>query len=121
VGNALGRVKFMFPNRYNVYIHDTPSKTLFARSQRSFSHGCIRLSNPFDLAVLLLGEQGWDHGRFEGAVERGRTRTVSLDRPVPVHILYQTAWVAPDGSLQFREDIYGRDAALAQQLATTGS
>jgi len=120
-GNALGRVKFMFPNDYNVYIHDTPRKALFARGQRTFSHGCIRLADPFTFAELLLGRHGWDKARFEEAVRVGRTRIVNLTDPLPVFITYETAWVDDAGTVQFREDIYGRDATLAGRLGRPAS
>lgn len=120
-GNALGRVKFMFPNDYNVYIHDTPKKALFARGQRTFSHGCIRLADPFTFAELLLGRHGWDKTRFEEAVRVGRTRIVNLPDALPVFITYETAWVDDAGTVQFREDIYGRDAMLAGRLGRLAS
>ena len=116
--NALGGVKFMFPNKYDVYIHDTPTKSLFARAQRAFSHGCIRLSNPFRFAELLLGGQGWDRAQIDAAVASGKTRRVDLDQPLPVHITYVTAWVEPDGTAQWRDDVYGRDAVRSRDLAT---
>jgi L,D-transpeptidase YcbB len=119
--NALGQVKFMFPNRHAVYIHDTPSKGLFARTERAYSHGCIRLSDPFALAELLLGQQGWDGARIDQAVATGRNRVVRLDEPVPVHLTYRTAWVAEDGTAHFREDIYGRDAERARELEAPSS
>lgn len=116
--NALGRVKFMFPNPHNVYLHDTPSRGLFARSARAFSHGCIRLARPLDLAeqVLAAGDvEGWSSGRIDQVV-RGRERTVvNLREPVPVHITYLTAWV-DDGVAQFRSDIYEHDQKLLAAL-----
>lgn len=115
-GNALGRVKFMFPNRFNVYLHDTPARELFERSRRSFSHGCIRLAKPLALAEALLRGQGWTMEEIEEATGRSTPRTVDLDEPVPVHILYWTAWIDPNGTMQFRRDIYGRDEAVARAL-----
>jgi len=115
--NALGRVKFMFPNPYSVYLHDTPSKALFERSERAFSSGCIRVENPFELAVLLLeGQPGWDREAIDRAVASGETKSVTLARPVPVLVTYWTAWVDRDGVLQLRTDIYGRDAHVAAGL-----
>ena len=114
--NALGRVKFIFPNRFNVYLHDTPARELFARASRPFSHGCIRVAEPIQLATLLLAEQGWTREQVVAAAERGRERSVHLERPVPVHILYWTAWVDDDQTLQFRGDVYGRDGAVARAL-----
>jgi murein L,D-transpeptidase YcbB/YkuD len=116
--NALGRVKFMFPNRFNVYLHDTPSTGLFARSERAFSSGCIRVEQPIELAERLLApDPGWDRGAIVSAIERGDERTVVLPKPVPVHVLYWTAWADDDGAVNFRRDIYGRDGAVAQALA----
>ena len=108
--NALGRVKFMFPNDHSVYLHDTPSKDLFNRTVRAFSHGCIRIEKPIDLAEYLL--QGTPKGSRDAILatfKRNKEQTVWLPEPVPVHIQYWTAWVADDGSLQFRNDIYGYD------------
>jgi murein L,D-transpeptidase YcbB/YkuD len=116
--NALGRIKFMFPNRFNVYLHDTPSKSLFERAVRSFSHGCVRVQHPIDLAEVLLGGQpGWSRAGIEAAISSGARRVVTLDRPVSVHITYLTAWVNKDGSVHFRGDVYGRDRALGEALA----
>lgn len=116
-GNALGRVKFMFPNRFNIYLHDTPAKTLFSEPDRAFSHGCIRVQDPMGLAELVLEmNDGWTRERIEQAVASGRRTIVTLDQPLPVHISYLTSWVNKDGSVHFRKDIYGRDAALAQAL-----
>jgi murein L,D-transpeptidase YcbB/YkuD len=115
--NALGRVKFMFPNAYAVYLHDTPSKSLFEKSERALSSGCIRIENPFELADLLLeGQSDWDRAAIERAIGAGKTRTVTLARPVPVLLSYWTAWVDRDGALQLRPDIYGRDAKVAAGL-----
>lgn len=115
-GNALGRVKFMFPNRFNVYLHDTPARELFDRTSRSFSHGCIRLEKPLELARLLLDDQEWTREEIEQATGRRTPKTVQLDRRVPVHILYWTAWVDEGGTLQFRRDIYDRDRAVTRAL-----
>ncbi len=114
--NALGRIKFMFPNRFNVYIHDTPSKSLFAKSKRVFSHGCVRVENPPQLAEVLLKEQGWTVGKVNRQIASGKKRVVNLKDPIPVHITYLTAWVNKDGSTHFREDVYGRDKRLAAAL-----
>lgn len=114
--NALGRVKFMFPNRFNVYLHDTPARELFDRSSRSFSHGCIRVAKPLELAERLLRDQGWTTEEIEEATRRSTPKTVNLDRPVPVHILYWTAWVDESGTVHFRRDIYGRDPAVLRAL-----
>ncbi|HET6468589.1 MAG TPA: L,D-transpeptidase family protein [Geminicoccaceae bacterium] len=109
--NALGRFKFLFPNHHAVYIHDTPQRGLFGRSQRSLSHGCIRIEQPMDLALALLGRQGWDQGRIEAALETARTRRIELTRPIPVFLDYRTAFADEEGRLQLRPDIYGHDAA----------
>jgi len=115
--NALGRIKFMFPNRFNVYLHDTPSRELFERTVRTFSSGCIRVEKPLELGAFLLdGTRGWDQSRLEKEISTGRTQVVRLNRPVPIHLTYQTVWVAADGSVQFRDDIYGRDRRLAAAL-----
>lgn len=115
--NALGRMKFMFPNRYDVYLHDTPSRTLFAEAQRDFSHGCIRVEKPIDLAVYLMQKSRWDRDAIESALDEGTERTIYLPRPTPIHLLYWTAWADEDGTIQFRSDINGVDRALAGALA----
>ncbi len=116
--NALGQVKFMFPNKHNVYLHDTPSRDLFGKASRTFSSGCIRVEKPEELADALLVEQpAWTREAVRAAMEAGEERTVTLDRPLPVHLLYWTAWVAADGTVQFRADIYGRDGNLERALA----
>jgi murein L,D-transpeptidase YcbB/YkuD len=119
--NPLGRVKFMFPNDFSVYLHDTPKRELFARAQRAFSSGCIRVEKPVELAELLLqGTPGWDRQRIDAVIEQGKTRTVTLASPVPVHLVYLTAWQDSDGKLQFREDLYGRDSRLLQFIFKNG-
>lgn len=116
-GNALGRMKFMFPNRFNVYLHDTPAKALFKKDQRSFSHGCIRVHHPELLGAVVLDKtEGWPQSRIEETIAGGERRVVTLAAPLPVHISYLTAWVNKDGSLHFRDDIYGRDKKLADAL-----
>lgn len=115
--NALGRIKFMFPNKFNIYIHDTPAKSLFKKAQRSFSHGCIRVSDPFALGDMLLADQGYDRARLEAIRDTGERTVVKLERPIPVHITYLTAWMNKDGSTHFRKDIYKRDAVLLKALA----
>jgi murein L,D-transpeptidase YcbB/YkuD len=116
--NALGAVKFMFPNKFAVYLHDTPSRELFGQTARAFSSGCIRLERPFDLAELLLGDQAdWTRSAIETAAGAGSEQTVRLTRPVPVHLLYWTAWTDPSGGvIQFRDDIYGRDDPVLREL-----
>lgn len=113
-GNALGRVKFMIPNRHAIYLHDTKSKHLFKKSQRAFSHGCIRLEKPMVFARMMLGQQnGWGNARINRALGSSRTHGVALKKPVPVYIAYWTAWIDEKGQLQFRPDIYRRDNPVA--------
>jgi murein L,D-transpeptidase YcbB/YkuD len=109
-GNSLGLVKFMFPNQYNVYLHDTPADSLFARATRSYSHGCVRLEQPVELAKYVLRDQPeWDAARIESAMHAGVEKHVKLKEPLPVYLGYWTARVTPDGILQFRQDVYGTD------------
>jgi murein L,D-transpeptidase YcbB/YkuD len=116
--NALGQVKFMFPNSHNIYLHDTPSQSAFQRPRRDFSHGCVRVAKPFDLAAWVLAEQPeWTPERIRGAMSGEKPTQVNLKRPIPVYILYGTAVAAADGQVSFLEDIYGHDATLAQVLA----
>lgn len=119
--NALGTVKFMFPNRHNIYLHDTPAKSLFSREVRTFSHGCIRLNDPHDFAYALLAVQTSDPvGEFQSILRSGRETRVNLDTPVPVHLIYRTAFTSAKGHTQFRRDVYGRDAALWDALSAAG-
>lgn len=119
--NALGLVKFMFPNKYNIYLHDTPSKSLFDREVRAFSHGCIRLADPFDFAYALLAVQSNDpKGEFQRILKSGRETKVMLDATVPVHIIYRTALIGPKGNAEFRRDVYGRDAKIWKALENAG-
>jgi murein L,D-transpeptidase YcbB/YkuD len=116
--NDLGRIKFMFPNKYSVYLHDTPSRALFARGARGFSSGCIRIEKPIELAELVLrGAPGWDRPAIEAAVESGGRRALSLPEKIPVHLAYLTAWVDREGATHFRPDIYGRDPVLDKALS----
>jgi L,D-transpeptidase YcbB len=113
--NALGRIKFMFPNEHSVYLHDTPSRDLFARDNRAFSSGCIRVENPLELAEQLLGERG--RTRVESLIASGRTETVFLNKPMTVMLLYWTAEVDAAGKVSFFSDVYQRDAAVIAALA----
>lgn len=118
-GNALGRVKFLFPNSYSIYFHDTPSKGGFAKEKRAFSHGCIRLSQPTELAEYLLrNDSTWTPEKIKKAMFGGRETHVNLkaDARRPVTISYYTAWVSTDGLLNFRDDVYGHDDRLAKEL-----
>jgi murein L,D-transpeptidase YcbB/YkuD len=115
--NALGRIKFMFPNKFQVYLHDTPSRELFARPSRAFSSGCIRVEKPMELAgYLLQANSDWDRNRVETVIAAGRTTRVNLARPVPVHLTYATTWIGEGGTIHFRDDVYGRDIVLSQAL-----
>jgi len=114
--NALGRVKFMFPNPYDIYMHDTPTRDLFTRADRTFSSGCIRLENPLELAELLLRESGqWDRAAIDRVLADGRPQTVKLPRPLTVLLIYGTA-VSEDGEIYFLPDVYSRDARLLRAL-----
>ncbi|KJZ20979.1 peptidoglycan-binding protein [Loktanella sp. S4079] len=120
-GNALGLVKFMFPNRYNIYLHDTPAKSLFGRETRAYSHGCIRLADPFDFAYALLARQVSNPEEFfQSRLSTGREQRVDLNDPVPVHLVYRTAFTKPEGRMQYRRDVYGRDARIWNALAREG-
>lgn len=115
--NALGRVKFMFPNPFQVYLHDTPSRSVFTRTVRTFSHGCIRIEEPIELATYLLREsQQWSEDTLVSALDHEMKRTVWLPEPIPVHMVYWTAWVDQEGVLQFRPDVYGYDTLLDKAL-----
>lgn len=115
--NALGRVKFMFPNRFNIYLHDTPVRNLFEKTDRAFSSGCIRLERPLELAEYLLADvPGWDRAGIEKAIAEGTTRTVRLATPIPVHLTYSTVWIGEGGTVHFRDDVYGRDGLLLKAL-----
>jgi murein L,D-transpeptidase YcbB/YkuD len=115
--NSLGLVKFIFPNNYNIYFHDTPEQEFFAKSRRDFSHGCIRLERPADLAVWVLrNNPGWNMDRVQAAMHSSATQQVNLTHPIPVLILYATVIVTEDGAVHFYDDIYGHDAALEKVL-----
>lgn len=119
--NALGLVKFMFPNKYNIYLHDTPAKNLFERETRAFSHGCIRLHQPFEFAYTLLAKQTSDpKGVFHSYLDTGRESVVPLETHVPVHIVYRTAFAVPKGGMEYRRDVYGRDAKIWAALQKKG-
>ena len=116
--NALGQVKFMLPNSYNVYLHDTPTRSLFDETERPFSSGCIRVEHPVDLALYLLGPNGgWTRERIDEVLTGDTERAVVLRRKVPVHLLYWTAWMEDADTVHFRKDVYGRDGAVARALA----
>jgi L,D-transpeptidase YcbB len=116
--NALGLVKFMFPNQFNVYLHDTPADSLFARVSRSLSHGCVRLEEPEKLAAYVLRDQReWTRDRIAEAMHGAEERTVKLKTPIPVYLGYWTSRVAADGAVQFRKDVYGIEGRLSAKLA----
>jgi len=120
-GNALGLVKFMFPNKYNIYLHDTPSKHLFQRTRRAYSHGCIRLHQPFEFAYEILSKQEAEpKATFHSILETGQETQVDLEQKVPVHIIYRTAFSDVRGNIQFRPDVYGRDARIWSALKRAG-
>jgi len=114
--NALGLVKVMFPNPYLVYLHDSPSKSLYEQDQRTFSSGCIRVQEAFELAELVLNDPQWNQQSMAALIATKETRTVNLRQPIPVLILYWTAQPRPDGQVTFRKDIYGRDPATLAAL-----
>jgi len=114
--NALGRVKFIFPNTYFVFLHDTPSKSLFERPDRAFSSGCIRVESPLDLAATLLEDKGWDRKRVDATIASEKTETVFLSKPLTVALLYFTAGVDDDGTVRFEKDIYERDQGVIDGL-----
>ncbi len=116
-GNPLGKIKFMFANEYDVYIHDTPSRSLFTRNIRSFSSGCVRIDNAQELAnYLLKDDPDWTPERLQEAIDKGQKRIIVLKKPVPVHILYLTAWADDKGTAYFGKDIYDRDRQLITAL-----
>jgi murein L,D-transpeptidase YcbB/YkuD len=115
--NALGKVKFLFPNSFNIYFHDTPAKSLFEKDKRAYSHGCIRLKEPEKMANYVLRNQPeWSPEKIEEAMNSGNQKFVKVKRPIPVVVTYYTAWVDDNGQLNFRDDIYGHDEHLAQKM-----
>jgi len=119
--NSLGRVKFLFPNSFNIYFHDTPAKSLFEKDKRAYSHGCIRLAEPEKMArYLLRGQPEWTPEKIEQAMNSGHEQYVKLKTPVPVLITYYTAWVDDNGQLNFRDDIYQHDQNLGSKMFVGG-
>jgi murein L,D-transpeptidase YcbB/YkuD len=115
--NPLGRIKFMFPNQFDVYLHDTPAKGLFSQDVRTFSHGCTRIEKPLELAEYLLKDSpDWSREKILAAIEDGKELEVRIPRPLNVHFIYLTAWVDGNDTLQFRNDVYGRDRVLSEAL-----
>ncbi|AUI68114.1 L,D-transpeptidase family protein [Beggiatoa leptomitoformis] len=115
-GNALGKIKFMFPNRFSIYLHDTPKRSLFSRPDRALSSGCIRVEQPLSLAEYVLGNTTWNKESIQKAIQTGKHRIVNLDKPLPVYLMYWTAWIDDEGAMQFREDIYQHDTRVQQAL-----
>ncbi len=113
-GNALGEIKFLFPNSHDIYMHDTPTRNLFTESMRAFSHGCVRVQNPREFAQFLLG---WDAAKVAANIESGDSHSVSLAQKTPVYLTYFTAWPNADGKIVYYDDFYGRDAAMAKAFA----
>ena len=117
-GNALGELKFLFPNKHDIYMHDTPSRNLFAETTRAFSHGCVRVENPREFATVLLG---WDRARVDKETDGGVSHSVALSQKIPVHITYFTAWPDSTGKMIYFNDIYGRDEAMQKAMANMAS
>ena len=117
IRNSLGLVKFIFPNSNNIYLHDTPSKSLFNEDERAFSHGCVRVAKPRDLAIRLLRQDStWTEKKIDAAMNAGVEKFVPLKKRIPVYIGYFTAFMDKDGNVNFRDDIYKRDDALFSML-----
>ncbi|SKB36204.1 Murein L,D-transpeptidase YcbB/YkuD [Daejeonella lutea] len=113
--NDLGDVKFIFPNTNDIYLHDTPHDELFSQTKRNFSHGCVRVEKPLELAEYLLRPVGWDMSKIQSTIAQGQEKYVKLKQVLPVYLVYFTAWADESGNVHFREDIYGHDRTLAQQ------
>jgi murein L,D-transpeptidase YcbB/YkuD len=115
--NALGLVKFMFPNKYAVYLHDTPSKSYFEKSERAFSHGCVRVKDPLVLAEILLKDKGYDSEKITTVIKSKKLQNVNLSRPMPVMLMYWTCYEnEDDGRIYFYRDVYGRDKKVLSKL-----
>ena len=113
-GNALGEIKFLFPNKHDIYMHDTPTKNLFAKEMRAYSHGCVRVQNPRDFATVVLG---WSRAKVDKYVGYGETQSVPLPAKIPVHITYFTAWPDENGKILYFSDIYGRDKTMEKAIS----
>ena len=117
--NSLGRVKFLFPNSFNIYFHDTPAKSLFDKDKRAYSHGCIRLSDPEKMANYVLKDNTeWSPESIKSAMNSQEEKYVKLKNPIPVLITYYTAWVDENNLLHFADDIYGHDKAVIEKMFT---
>jgi murein L,D-transpeptidase YcbB/YkuD len=115
-GNALGRLKIEFPNAHAIYMHDTPAKSLFGHDTRAFSHGCVRLQHPREMAAALLGT---DVAHIDARIARGDNSSEPVPGDIPVYLAYFTAWPDTHGAVHFYDDIYGRDGHLKEALAKT--
>ncbi len=113
--NALGELKFLFPNKHNIYMHDTPNRDLFTEESRAFSHGCVRVQNPREFAQVLLG---WERSKIDANTDSKRSQTVKLGHKVPVYITYFTAWPDETGKIQYFKDIYERDLTMGKAMTT---
>ena len=114
--NALGRIKMLLPNPYSVYLHDTPTRSLFNRTTRTLSHGCVRVEKPVELAALALDDPKWSVGALERAISTGKTRTIPVSNPVPVFVLYSSVTAHRDGTVEFLPDVYERDDEVLRAL-----
>jgi len=114
--NALGKVKFMFPNKFSIYMHDTPARNLFKNKVRAFSHGCVRVQKPMEFANIVLGTVGWSPEKIRAAIDSGENQTIFLKKKIPVYLGYYTAWADANGNVSVRNDVYGRDRVLKQAL-----
>jgi murein L,D-transpeptidase YcbB/YkuD len=119
--NALGRLRFDLPNPYAVFLHDTPSRSLFARADRALSHGCIRVAEPVALATMALGDAAWDQAAIEAAIDNGATQTIALASPLPIYVLYVTAAADSIVEVRYADDIYGRDVAILRALDSSSA
>jgi murein L,D-transpeptidase YcbB/YkuD len=115
--NALGQIKFEMPNSDDIYLHDTPERQLFTSARRALSHGCVRVEDPGQLALLVLDSSSWSREALGRAIATGQTQSLALRHAVPVYLLYWTAFVDPDGTVEFRDDLYGRDRRLGDAVA----
>ena len=114
--NALGRVKFLFPNQHAIYMHDTPARSLFKKDIRALSHGCVRVQKPMKFAEIILKTEGWTPARIAAAIASGKNQTVLLSKKIPVYLGYYTAWADKEGNVRLKDDVYGRDRVLNQAL-----
>ncbi len=118
-GNALGRIKFNLPNDWSIYLHDTPSKRYFSRAYRAVSHGCIRVHDPVGLAASIIRDDfSYNKEQIEGRIRSGQNQRYNIDEELPIHLVYMTAWVDDSGTLQFRDDIYGKDSMHAKAIGS---